>query len=454
MKMNKFILVVIISIITPGLGSQPSKSFELRYFSDDPKANGETDFKGETQVFDTDQRVEFLKHYADFSKQFFNDQNMDYMVVSDQEAESVVKEVKPQPLPEFRNRITLDEWLWTGYRSGQEMGRMNKMLKYEASDQVEVKDGVLRTSSAKTRYTWKVPSQSWRFSFTWQAMVPSSKSRTAFIFSELEKVVAAEVGFGDNGKFYYTTADNETIESKDYKANQWYHFKIEFDMAASRRTQDLVRYNLYINDELVADYVPLQRVVTGGVGYAQNFTSIARINRMTIKSGPDVKVDDIWGVGYHLTGRVSYPYTVETFLDENFELLQSNQGWQNFNFNDSSWENGTLPIVHGSERNAEQDLYLRKRITIGDFDKAYLNIETLDPGGEIWVNGRVAAVITDRSPQCIDLSSFLHKREENLIGIKVNHFYIQEGLERSCLIHPWILALAGSPDGCLSTCLT
>ena len=73
MKMNKFILVVIISILTHGLGSQPSKSFELRYFSNDSKANGETDFKGETQVFDTDQRVEFLKHYADFSKQFFNE---------------------------------------------------------------------------------------------------------------------------------------------------------------------------------------------------------------------------------------------------------------------------------------------------------------------------------------------------------------------------------------------
>ncbi len=73
MKMNKFIWVVIISIFTHGLGSQPSKSFELRYFSDDPGANGETDFKGETQVFDTDQRVEFLKHYADFSKRFFDD---------------------------------------------------------------------------------------------------------------------------------------------------------------------------------------------------------------------------------------------------------------------------------------------------------------------------------------------------------------------------------------------
>ncbi len=428
MKIKTTLLVVIMSIFTHGLGSQPTKSFELRYFSDDPRANGETDFKGETQVFDTPQRIEFLKQYARFSKHFYNDPDLDHMVVSDQEARNAATLIKPQPLPEFRNRIVLDDWLWTGYRSGQETEEMQGLMKYEAADHVLIEDGLLRTSSARTGFTWMFPTQSWRFSFTWRAMVPSSNSKTAFIFSELDKVVGAEVGFGDNGRFYYTTADNATVESDSYKANQWYEFKIEFDMAASRRTQDLVRYNLYIDGELVADYVPLQRVVTGGVGYAQNFTSIAGINRMTLRSGPDVKIDDIWGVGYHLTGRESYPYTVETFLDENFEPVRSIEGWQYPDFRDSTWENGTLPIVHGSERYAEQDLFLRKKIEIGDFSRACLNIETLDPGGEVWVNGRVAAVITDRSPQCIDLSSFLQKRAENLIGIKVNHFYLQEGV--------------------------
>ncbi len=426
--MKIFLLVVISSTLAHELGSQPSKSFELRFFSDDPRANGETDFKGVTQVFDTDQRIEFLKQYAHFSKHFYNDPNLDHMVVSDPEARKAATRIKPQPKPEFRNRIMLDDWLWTGYRSGQEIEGKQKLIKYEDTDQVLVEDGMLRTSSDRTRFTWRFSSQSWRFSFTWRAMVPSSNSETAFTFSELDKVVGAEVGFGDNGKFYYTTADNEIVESDSYKADQWYDFKIEFDMAAFRRTEDLVRYNLYINGKLVADYVPLQRVVTGGVGYAQNFTSIASINRMTVRSGRDVMMDDIWGVGYHPTGRESYPYTVETFLDENFEKVRTIEGWQNLDFKDSNWEDGTLPIVHGSERYAEQDLFLRKKITIGDFSRAYLNIETLDPGGEVWVNGRVAAVITDRSPQCIDLSSFLQKREENLIGIKVNHFYLEEGV--------------------------
>jgi hypothetical protein len=428
MKLNSLLLTLILLCPAVNLRSQPSRSFELRYFSNDPGANGETDFKGESQIFDTDQRVAFLHHYARFSKSFFDDPALDLMVVSEAEAGEAADGIKPQPLPEYRNRILLNGWAWRGYRSGQELEGAQKLSAYEASDEVAVDDGILQTLSAGSGYTWNFPSQSWRFSISWRAMVPSTESKTAFVFSDLGKVIGAEVGFRDNGRFYYTTADNEIVESVQYSKDQWYDFRIEFDLAAFRRSRDLVRYNLYINDELVADYVPLQRVVTGGVGYAQKFTSIARINRMTIRSGPEVKIDDIWGVGYHLTGRESYPYTVETFLDENFEPVCPNLGWQNPDYPDSTWKNGDLPIVHGGERYAEQDLYLRKKVSIGDFDRAFLNIETLDPGGEVWVNGKVAGVITDRSPQRIDLTGFLQKRAENLIGIKVNHFYLQEGV--------------------------
>lgn len=244
----------------------------------------------------------------------------------------------------------------------------------------------------------------------------------------MNKIIGADVGFGANGKFYYTTTNNELVEALVYEPQQWYDFKIEFDLAAWERSEDLVRYNLYINGILVADYVPLQRVVTGGVGYARNFTSISKINRLTIKSGAGVQIDDIWGVGYHLTGRKSYPYSVETFLDENFESRQPVNGWQNLDFEDGLWQEDNLPIVHGGERYEEEDLYLRKKVTIGEYDKAYLNIETLDPGGEIWVNGKVTAVITERNPHRIDLTAFLHKNEENIIGVKVNHFYLTEGV--------------------------
>ena len=50
-----------------------SKSFELRYYQNNPAANGETDFHGETAVFNTEQRIEFLSRYAEYAKDFFDD---------------------------------------------------------------------------------------------------------------------------------------------------------------------------------------------------------------------------------------------------------------------------------------------------------------------------------------------------------------------------------------------
>lgn len=422
--MRKIFVLFCFLIVQQPAESQSFRSFELRYFSNDEKANGETDFKGETEVFDTEKRVEFLKHYAAYAKQFFDDQNLDYEVVSDEEAATAASKIKPKPAPQYRRCIDLDQWRWLGFRPGQDVEAAARLSRYKQNEQITIVNGALRTTSARTKYTWKFPSQSWRFSFSWKAKTSGSDTKAAFIFSEQEKVTGAEVGFGENGKFYYTTADDEKIESGPYVPGQWYEFKIEFDLAAFQRQKDLVRYNLYIDNELIADYVPLQRVSTGGVGYARNFTSIAKINRLTIQAGQGLEVDDLWGVGYHLTGRESYPYTTETFLDENFEPVQSAKGWQHPDYQDTLWQEGTLPLVHGSERHAEEDLYLRKVVYIDDFDKAYLNVETLDPSGEVWVNGQVVAVVNNRSPQKIDLGPYLVRNRENVIGVKVNHFYL------------------------------
>jgi len=108
MRYNTLLLIAI-TFFTIEATAQPSKSFELRYFSEDANANGETDFKGETEIFNTGQRVDFLKHYAVFGKQFFNDSQLNHIVVSDEEAVLAVSNIKPQPVPEFRKHIILDD---------------------------------------------------------------------------------------------------------------------------------------------------------------------------------------------------------------------------------------------------------------------------------------------------------------------------------------------------------
>ena len=89
-----------------------SQSFELRYVTNDAKANGETDYKGSTEWFSTDQRIEYLTQWQQYASKYFNDQTLAEQVVSQTEIDDAMKRLKPQPLPQIRQKIKLDEWKW------------------------------------------------------------------------------------------------------------------------------------------------------------------------------------------------------------------------------------------------------------------------------------------------------------------------------------------------------
>ena len=96
-----------------------SRAFEFRYFDRDYSANGETDFKGETAVFDTEQRIDFLRNYAEYAKSFFDDPKLAKEVVTDGEVEGALEKIKEQPLCKVRKRIRLKQWRWLGYGKGE-----------------------------------------------------------------------------------------------------------------------------------------------------------------------------------------------------------------------------------------------------------------------------------------------------------------------------------------------
>ena len=96
-----------------------SGSYEVRYFSKDPKANGETDFKGETTTLDNDKRIDFLRFFGNEVSSYYGDKDLNTEVVTDKEAKDFLESIRPQPLPAVRKRIILDEWKWISYRAGQ-----------------------------------------------------------------------------------------------------------------------------------------------------------------------------------------------------------------------------------------------------------------------------------------------------------------------------------------------
>src|SRR5690625_3910997 len=95
----KIIFFLLLSFPSVLKAQKISGSFELRYFTNDSSANGITDFKGETEYFNTKQRILFLKQYADYASRFFKDTNYYTEVVTNRAAKQRVKSIKPQPLP-------------------------------------------------------------------------------------------------------------------------------------------------------------------------------------------------------------------------------------------------------------------------------------------------------------------------------------------------------------------
>ena len=104
-------------------------------------------------------------------------------------------------------------------------------------------------------------------------------------------------------------------------------------------------------------------------------------------------------------------------MDDDFEKICSIEGWQELSYDDSCWKKVNLPSVHGGLREQEESYYLRKKIFVEDFGRAVLKLETLDPGGEVWINGQPAAVIHDRRPVNMDVTSYVKRNSENVIAV-------------------------------------
>lgn len=379
-----------------------SRSFEMRYFSSNPQANGETDFKGPTAVFSTADRVEYLRQYSRYARGFFKDPRWDTRVATDADADAVLAKIKPQPLPSVRRRIRLEQWKYMGSRPGQSQDDERRIASWRGAPGVAVANGELRFTRKAAGFTKAMPQQHWRMALEWRAKPPDTARRVRFSL-----LGAAEVGFGEDGRFYWTTAGGEATGGT-YQPGSWTEFKVELDFESGR-------YNFYAGSELLADFVPLP--------------SKGPFTGLKVEGVEGLAMDDIWGVGYvknvivdEKTSR-DIPYSIATFIDENFEVRPPLAGWQNAAYDDSAWKPAVLPHAHGGERHAGEDLYLRAKFKVGAVERAALVLEAIDPAGEIWINGEVAAAIHDRYPSTIDVSRFLLPDRENVIAVRVRPNY-------------------------------
>lgn len=383
------------------LYGQVASSFEARYYSKDKINQGITDFKGETASFTTAQRVEFLSLYAATASAWFLDSAMDTRVNDQGEIDRFLEHLKTRPLPDKRRRIVLEDWQKTGFGAGDQERSARALSSWEQQQGVSVENGALKLMQPGVTIARKTDSIRWRMQLSWRAMNPSGKVPMSMELTDQGRPVA-EVGFHSNGNIFFSS-DGFDRMGATYMPGKWVHFRIEADLVNDR-------YNLFVDDRKIGDWVPMRKS--------------ALVDGIRIKGGQGIMIDDLTGILFDTTGcGPSQPYFTVPFLQENFDLPPAMDEWYLPGYNDSQWTTGKLPIVHGGVLEAGEDLFLRKEVSIGEFEKAWLNIESLDPGGEIWINGRVVFVTHERYPVKIDISEFLAPYRINTLAIRVYSYY-------------------------------
>lgn len=352
-----------------------SKNVELRFVSQDPKANGETDFKGETSTLSTQQRIDYLNRYAEVLPQYVDNFSLDKPIVTIEEAKERLKQIKPQPQPKVRRRIVLDDWRWMGDASEKEKQRLPKNANSIA-----------------------VARQDWRCFVEWEI---GENARDA-VFALGDACVA---GINENGHFYAIIGR----QKKELDVQPIHTLRIEADFVTKQ-------WNLIADGETAVDYEPF---------------SDPDCNSAACISTPAC-AKRVWGIGYHPGTDPYEPILMEMLLDADDEEPIDLRGWKKPGYEDCRWHQGILPIVHGGLRHAGEDLCLRKVIQMDEVPAiAELYVESLTPGGEIYVNGRLAAHVTDPSQRKIDIAPYLHA-DENLLAVKV---YADEVTERDKMTH-------------------
>lgn len=397
MKKILCVFIAVSCLVLPTL-SQISSSFELRYFSKEQEAAGHSDFKGENEFFSTEQRVEFLDKYCDFASTWFLDSALDKQLNESSEIDRFLKSFKARPLPVSRKRILLDTWKSIGIREEEKTKSLDA---WKAFDGVAIDNGALHFRKPNTRIDKDIDSLQWRFSLSWKAMTSKGRVPMSIALMENGRIIA-EAGFHSNGNIFYTANGYDRM-GESYIPGKWYDFKIEGDLVNDK-------YNLYINGNKSGDWVPLKA------------TSL--INKIQLSGGEGIMIDDLKGLKFDTTDcDPKHPYTIQPFILESFNPRASSENWYKAAYDDSSWKEDVLPIVHGGALEAGEDLFLRKKIKLGSVTKASLHIESLDPGGEVWINGNVVFVTHSTRPIQLDISEFLLPFKENTIGIRVYAYY-------------------------------
>lgn len=383
-----------------------ARAFELRYFTQNPAANGETDFKGKSEFLSTDQRVDFLRAYAEYGRSFWQDPKLDKHVFPLTEARVRTQQLKPQPRPQVRARLLQDEWAWRGLASNATASQATSRRAWLNAPGLQVANGRLNFVQPSKANRKVDPVLNWRSRLQIQLDVSKTQEESTIAFDQ-----AVLVGVDAQRRVFYIT-DQKRVYPQISIDPASVALAVELDFTTRR-------FNLRVNDTLAADYVTFSD------------PKAASCSQLEIRGAVNLSVSEIYGVNYmKQDADAHYPYAPKTYIDDDFEEVVSTEGWTGVDYKDASWARSALPIVHGGERHQGEALLLRKTFTVENpatWSQAVLNLETVTPSGTLYVNGKAFEILHNPQPRQIDIRSALQPGL-NIVALEVDSYAVPNSM--------------------------
>lgn len=398
MRNRKYIMTIFISLSLLSIHAQNVSTFEMRYITSDTKADGETDFHGETEWMNLDHRIAFLNRYADYASSFWGNQHLDQALLTDKEASNTLQGIKPQPLTNVRRTMRLSDWKAYGNRPGKAEEKESLRSLWTNTPGVSIVNGSMMLNNCSVEKN--IGKMNWRFRLKTTVKAKPASDYSLTFCKEKKAVLQVKLA---SGKVWMKSGQHE--QSQAFDNTKELKLEIYGDFANHR-------FFTTINNEQSTLECPIDTFLS------------QEIDQLILSSPQgETIVDDILLFNFmENDNNPNTPFRSELLWDDDFEEVLPMNGWQNLTYNDNRWKTVNLPSVHGGLREKEESYYLRKKVQVGEFGRAVLNIETLDPGGEVWINGQPVIVINDRHPYEVNVTDYLTPNSLNIIAIRVKPY--------------------------------
>lgn len=422
-----------------------SETHEMFYYTGQ-EGGRSTDFSGPDSLFDVGRRTAFLSRYAEQAARWFEDPEFDREVVAPGELRAATASLKPQPLPHNRKRQPLEHMKFAtvgGERAGWRL--YYKGAAWEKGELCLADRDIPPVPCAK----YVLPDDDRRRSVVrlsmelWMDSAYSSRSEDIHYVGSIGRTVelrwhtlpAVKIkfystgyvkAFGGAGGIWHP----QMYAAGTYRTGEWVRLRIALDMAAGT-------YDVQVDDQDEITGIPFplacdqlsELFFDGGMHPGGTW----RIRRLRIDGGPEGRAAGRSERQAEDSAEQEAPYGTDLLAVASLRSAGSvgnapiqpsdlceEEAWMQPEYDDHGWQTSELPLAVGGYEQRDRELRLRGSFAVSDGKRVFLSLESLDPHGDVWVNGSPVLIADDFLRKRVEITRYVHPGRDNVLAVRVH----------------------------------